>query len=85
VKTISERDLRERTAEVLRAVTQGETFEVTKRRRGVAQVVPPGEVRELRAIRPATARPAWSRLARPRVQESSCDALDGLRDERQAQ
>jgi prevent-host-death family protein len=82
VKSITHRELRNRSGEVLRAVAQGETYEVTNHGRVVARLVPAGDEPGLRPVRAAVARPVWSELPRQLVDGHSDDVLDELRGER---
>lgn len=79
MKAISQRELRNDSAEVLRAVEGGESYVVTRRGVPVAMIGP------LRGIdlasRPARGRQRLSELKRVRSSISSEDALDKLRRE----
>jgi prevent-host-death family protein len=82
MKTITHRELRNRSGEVLRSVAQGETFQITNHGEVVARIVPVGDQPELRPLRPARVRPDWSNLPRRRVDECTGDVIDDLRGER---
>ncbi len=80
VKTITHRELRNRSSEVLRRVNAGETLQVTKHGEVVAVLVPPDEPLTVR-LTPAAVRGGFSSLPRSKVKESVADALDQLRGE----
>jgi prevent-host-death family protein len=83
VQTISQREMRNDSGEVLRSVAAGESYTVTRNGTPVARIVPldgPAPL-EMRAVRPATTSRGFARL--PRVRRgSSAAVLDDLRDER---
>ena len=81
METISHRELRNNSAQVLRAVAGGATYAVTNHGTVVAQLSPPLTA-ELRCVRPAKRPSAYSDLRRVRVDEPILDALDDLRGER---
>ena len=81
MKTISQRELRNDSAEVLRAVEQGETFTVTRRGVPVAQLGPLAGT-DLRCDRPARHRLTRGALARVRVCEPTHQVLEDLRGDR---
>lgn len=80
MRTVSQRELRNDNAEVVRAVEAGESFVVTRRGVPVARLVPLDAARRVPPRR--SAHRAWS--GRPRVTSSkaTADVLDALRDER---
>ncbi len=82
VKTISQRELRNDNAEVIRGVEQGETYTVTRRGVPVARVVPLDHRTDLRCDRPAKKRPTYSTQARVRISTSTSELMDDLRGER---
>lgn len=82
MKTISQRELRNDNAEVVRAVEAGETFTVTRRGVPVAELGPVGHERETHPARPARRRITFSRLNRVQSAVSTADVLDDLRGER---
>ncbi len=82
VKTISQRELRNDNAVVMREVEQGETFTVTRRGVPVARLAPVGVEEDLRCVRPASGRPVYSQTPRLRVDTDSASILDELRGER---
>jgi prevent-host-death family protein len=82
VKTISQRELRNDNAEVIRGVERGETYTVTRRGVPVARLVPLSEGTDLRCDRPAKRRPTYSAQARVRTSTSTSELLDDLRGDR---
>lgn len=83
VETVSHRELRNRSGEVLRAVEAGESFTITNDGVPVARLVPVSDpTPDLRRVRPARRRGGFSDLPRASVDESVQGALDALRDER---
>lgn len=80
MERIAHRDLRNRSAEILRAVTAGESFEITNHGEVVAVLSPPDR-RPLRVV-PARIHGRWDELERVTVDESLQDILDELRGER---
>lgn len=79
MERIAHRDLRNRSAEILRAVAAGESFEITNHGEVVAVLSPPGTV-PLR-IKPATEHGGWADLPRYPVGESVQEMLDDLRQD----
>lgn len=79
VKSISQRELRNDSAEVLRAVESGESYVITRRGVPVA-VIGPLRGTDL-ASRPAKRRHRLSELKRVRSSIASEDVLDELRSE----
>ena len=82
VKTISQRDLRNDNAEIMRGVEDGETYTVTRRGVPVARIEPLRGESGLRCDRPARTRPTFSSMVRVRVATSAEEALTELRGER---
>jgi prevent-host-death family protein len=82
MKTISHRDLRNNSAQVLREVEKGESFVVTNRGEVVAALVPAGAGRDLQCVRPAKVRPSFSSMRRRVIGEPSAVALEELRADR---
>lgn len=82
VKTISQRELRNDNAAVVRGVEAGETYTVTRRGVPVARLVPATEGTDLRRDRPAKQRPTYA--SRPRVTAATrtADLVDDLRGDR---
>jgi prevent-host-death family protein len=81
VRSISQRELRNDNAAIIRAVEAGESFTVTKRGFPVARLTPVPES-DLRRVR--SARPEHDITALPRVTPASSTAehLDDLRGDR---
>lgn len=83
MKTITHRELRNNSGEVLREVAAGESVAVTNRGEVVAHLTPPSEHSPgLRIARPVRARIDISRLVRVELAEPSSVALDELRADR---
>lgn len=80
--TISQRELRNDNAEIMRAVEQGESYTVTRRGVPVATLSPITQESDLRVLRPATRRPRFSDIPRITLEESTQDVLDDLRGDR---
>lgn len=78
---LAHRDLRNRSAEILRDVRAGATYEITNHGEVVAVLSPPTGRPELR-IRPARVRRGFSELPRARSTESSERVLADLRADR---
>lgn len=81
MRIITQRELRNDNAAVMRDVEAGESFLVTKHGKPVARVVPAG-VDELPVAREATVRGGFQALPRVRVDLSTAEVLDDLRGER---
>ena len=81
MKTISQRELRNDNAAVMRDVERGETYTVTRRGVPVAILSPISEHSDLRCIRPARKRSVYSRADRVAIKTSSAAILDDLRGE----
>jgi prevent-host-death family protein len=84
VETVSHRDLRNRSGEVLRAVEGGESFTITNGGVPVARLVPVSDpTPELRCVRPARRRGGFSDLPRVALDETTVQrVLDALRGDR---
>lgn len=82
MKTISQRELRNDNAEVMRGVESGETYTVTRRGVPVARLVPITDASDLRCDRPARKRATYSGASRVRLTTPSAEILDELRGER---
>ncbi len=80
VKTVTHRELRNHSGEVLRAVAAGETYDVTNHGTVVARLVPPPPT-ELQVAVPASERPRFADLPRF-IASSSETILDDLRGDR---
>jgi prevent-host-death family protein len=82
VKTISQRQLRNDNAEVIRGVEEGNSYLVTRRGVPVARLVPLSAATDLRCDRPAKRNPTYSRQTRVRIATSTADLLADLRGDR---
>lgn len=82
MRSISQRELRNDNAEVIREVEGGESFTVTRRGVPVARLVPLSESVDIRCERPAREQPRWSDVARVRATAVTEDLLDDLRGDR---
>ena len=81
--TVSHRDLRNRSGEVLHAVEAGETYTVTSRGRPVARLVPISEANpDLPLHRSAATRGGFYQLIRHSIAHPSAETIDELRGER---
>ena len=78
---LSHRDLRNRSAEILRDVRAGATYEITNHGEVVAVLSPPGGRTELR-IRLARVHRGFGELPRARPTHSNEPVLDELRADR---
>jgi prevent-host-death family protein len=81
VKTISQRELRNDNAEVIRGVEAGESYTVTRRGVPVALVVPLRGATDLRCDRPAKRRPTYAEQRRVRAGTTTTTLLEDLRGE----
>lgn len=80
VRTISQRELRNDNASIMRAVEAGESFVVTRRGVPVARLGPLPEA-DLRVVRPADEEVDLAALPRVRAEKSTAAHLDDLRGE----
>ena len=86
VVSLSQRELRNESGRVLRAVGEGRSFVVTNNGTPVARIVPLEEpAPALRIVRPARRQGGWSslRIARKVGVHNLTEALDDLREDRQ--
>lgn len=84
--SLSQRELRNESGRVLRAVSEGQSFVVTNRGVPVARIVPLEEpAPALRIVRPARRQGGWAALgiARKAGAPSLAETLDELREDRQ--
>ena len=81
VERLAHRDLRNRSAEVLRDVASGATYEITNHGQVVAVLAPAGSRVDLQ-VRPARVERRFSTLTRLRRSDSASDAIDDLRGDR---
>ena len=81
VRSISQRELRNDNAAIIRAVEDGESFTVTKRGVPVARLtpVPDSDLRRVRSARPEHDVTALRRVV---ASQSAADHLDDLRGDR---
>ena len=82
MERIAHRDLRNRSAEILRAVAAGESFEITNHGEVVALLLPPSMPRRPLRVKRATRVGGWEDIPRYTSDESSQDILDELRGDR---
>ncbi len=83
MQTLSQREFRNQSSEVLRAVAAGESFVLTNNGLQVGKIVPlSAPESELRLTRPAKVKGGFSTLVRHRRDESTQAALADLRGER---
>lgn len=84
MERIAHRDLRNRSAEILRRVAAGESFEVTNHGDVVAVLVPPRTgAASLNIVKPATRTGAWSDIRpEPGNGRPTQEVLDELREDR---
>lgn len=82
MKHISQRELRNDNAEVIRGVERGETYTVTRRGVPVAQLSPLSADTDLRCVRPARTRPTYSKAERVTLEAPSAAILEDLRGDR---
>jgi prevent-host-death family protein len=82
MKTISQRELRNDNAKVMRDVEQGETYTVTRRGVPVAHLGPIPEDCDLRCVKPARKRLKPSELRRVTSTVSTASVVDDLRADR---
>lgn len=82
VRTISQRELRNDNAEVIRGVESGESYTVTRHGVPIARLVPLSAGTDVRCDRPARHRPTYAAQTRVRIGTPSSELLDDLRGER---
>lgn len=82
VETISQRQLRNDSAEVLRGAEAGDTYIITRRGVPVAQLGPITDDAGLRCVRPARTRPDFSSMERATLSVPSEEILEDLRGDR---
>ncbi|MFZ5846558.1 MAG: type II toxin-antitoxin system Phd/YefM family antitoxin [Actinomycetota bacterium] len=81
MKIISQRELRNDNAEIMRGVQRGETYTVTRHGVPVARLGPVS-AGDLRCDRPAKKRPVYADRPRVRISTPTSEILDDLRGER---
>jgi len=79
---ISQRELRNDNAVVVRAVERGESFTVTRRGVPIARIVPVSEGADVRCLYPATMPPDFASIERVKLDVTSAKLLDDLRGDR---
>lgn len=82
MRTISQRELRNDNAEIMRGVEEGETYTVTRRGVPIAMIVPYSEESGLPLGRPATRQPRFSLADMVVSTITSEEILADLRDDR---
>ncbi|UUZ60539.1 type II toxin-antitoxin system Phd/YefM family antitoxin [Nocardioides sp. B-3] len=82
MRTISQRELRNDNAEIIRGVEQGESYTVTRRGVPVALVTPIPAGTDMRCVRPATRRTRWADRERVRLKSTTEALLEDLRGDR---
>lgn len=82
MKIISQRELRNDNAEIIRGVEQGETFMVTRRGVPIARLSPLDAAPDLRCDRPAKRRPVYSAQTRVSINTPTEVLLDDVRSDR---
>lgn len=82
VRTISQRELRNDNAQIIRGVEGGESYTVTRRGVPVARLTPISDESDLRRARPARSRPVFASLSRVTAGTTSAQLIDDLRAER---
>lgn len=82
MRTISQRELRNDNATVVRGVESGESYTITRRGVPVARLVPVTDGVDLRCDRPAKKRPSYTSWPRVTTATYTADLLGDLRGER---
>ena len=82
VKTISQRELRNDNADIVRGVEAGESYVVTRRGVPVARLVPLDNEPDLRLDRPARKRPRYASRTRVKSAMRTDELVRELRGER---
>lgn len=83
METVSHREMRNNSGELLRGTAAGESYLITNQGIPVARLVPvSAPAPDLRVVKPATKRGGFESLARHAVAENSADALEALRADR---
>lgn len=82
MKTISQRELRNDNAVIMRSVEAGEEYMVTRRGVPVALLMPIPQGTDLQCGRPAKRRVKYAGQPRARASEEPGEVLDDLRGER---
>lgn len=82
MRSISQRELRNDNATIMREVEEGASFVVTRRGVPVASLGPVGDDLGMRCVKPAKRRMVARDLPRVRTAETTSDVLDDLRGAR---
>lgn len=82
VEEISQRELRNDNAEVIRGVEQGKSYTVTRRGVPVARLTPIPPDTDLRCVRPSRHQVSFGDFPRVTLSTSSAELLDDLRGDR---
>lgn len=82
MRTISQRQLRNDNAEIMRGVERGESYTVTRRGVPVATLSPFTEQTDLQCLRPHDQAIAFAEIRRAHATESTQEILDDLRGDR---
>ncbi|WP_415854521.1 type II toxin-antitoxin system Phd/YefM family antitoxin [Sinomonas sp. G460-2] len=82
MKTISQRELRNDNAEVMRGVEAGETYTVTRRGVPIATISPLVDTSDMHCLRPARKHPTYSLQKRAVSGIPTRATLDEIRGER---
>jgi prevent-host-death family protein len=82
MRTISQRELRNDNAAVVRGVEGGESYTITRRGVPVARLVPANDGADLRCDRPAKKRVKYTSQQRVKAATPTADLLGDLRGDR---
>lgn len=82
MKTVSQRELRNDNAALVREVEAGESYVVTRRGVPVARLVPFESGSDLRCERPARGRLRYSDISRVSAEVGTAEVVEDLRGER---
>ncbi|CAN5675451.1 hypothetical protein BH24ACT11_BH24ACT11_08550 [soil metagenome] len=82
MRTISQRELRNDNAAVVRGVEEGESYTITRHGVPVARLVPATDGTDLRCDRPAKRRPKYAVQQRVKAVIPTADLLNDLRGDR---
>jgi len=82
MEAISQREMRNRSGEILRAVAAGDSFTITNDGVPVARLTPIDATESLRIARPAKKRGGFSTLPRVKIDRPTMEDLDDLRGDR---
>lgn len=82
MRTISQRELRNDNAAVVRGIESGESYTITRHGVPVARLVPVTDQTDLRCDRPAKKRPTYTSRQRVKIGVPTAALLDDLRGDR---